>query len=204
LGNLTKILFFGLKSKIPSITNYGTGFEPFWETNYIYKMKKILLPLFIGGFFLLCTGWITSVRAQESKNVTQIYFEYGGASPAYSINVDTRFSETNKGFGARLGVGYQWDGPQRAWSVPMQINYLLGKRKHFFEPAIGLTYYKNNLEGSTWGMNSNKGSSVFGTLSLGYRFQPQIEGISVRGGVAGAYGSFLPIVVPYLSVGYAF
>jgi hypothetical protein len=166
-------------------------------------MKRTLLNTSISTCLLVFMLQIPA-HAQEGKRMTQVFFEYGGTSPAYSINIDSRFAESNKGLGARIGVGYQWDGPQEAWSIPLQVNYLLGRTKHFFEPALGLAYYYNNQVGSTWGMNSNEGSSIYGSLSLGYRYQPLRRGFTGRAGVAGLYGSFIPFIVPYASVGYAF
>jgi len=41
-------------------------------------------------------------------------------------------------------------------------------------------------------------------LSVGYRFKPLAKGISLRGGATGAVGSFLPVMIPYLSAGFSF
>ncbi len=66
-----------------------------------------------------------------------------------------RFGKRRDGLGAHLGAGYvQWATPEdnypliffirrddiRYFSVPAQINYLLGKQKHFVEFGAGTTF----------------------------------------------------------------
>ncbi len=155
---------------------------------------------------LLLSTLAHDVRAQSAvpSKAQTVYMEYGGASALLSVNFDTRFRQQRNGWGMRLGVGYLPDGPQHRFSIPAQLNYLFGKQRHFFEAAAGASYYYTNIEGSTWGIDSNPGSSVFATLGAGYRYQPLGRGFSVRAGATGLWGSFLPAVLPYVSLGYAF
>ena len=164
------------------------------------------LSIFVG----LCTLFIGllayEARAQlaDPLKARSIYAEYGGPSALLSVNYDTRFKPQRNGWGIRLGVGYLPDGAQHQFSIPVQLNYLVGRRRHSFEAGGGATYYYTNFAGSTWGIDSNEGSSVFGTLSAGYRYQPLLRGLSIRAGATGLWGSFLPGVIPHLGLGYVF
>ncbi len=142
----------------------------------------------------------TDGRLQKSISLEFV----GPAMDVYSIHYDTRFRAGGK-WGARIGATFAYRSwSQRIVSFPVQVNYLLGKTRHFFEVGAGATVYYTNLAGSTWGVDSNEGVSLFATLNLGYRYQPLIRRITARGGVTAAYGSFLPVLVPYVSIGYQF
>src|SRR5690606_13893952 len=94
--------------------------------------------------------------------------------------------------------------------LPVQVNYLVGKTRHFFEVGAGATYFYGDVS-SSWFDPTEEASMVLGTLSTSYRYQPLSRGITARIGVtglAGLVGSFKDdnrlTAMPHLSVGYRF
>ncbi len=141
---------------------------------------------------------------EHTTKARSVFIEYGGPSTHLSINFDTRFKEKRNGWGLRVGAGYLPNDSERQFSLPIQINYLLGRKRHLFETGAGATYFYTNIAGSYWGVNSNEGGSVFATLSAGYRYQPLKRGITARAGANALAGYFLPIIIPHVSIGYVF
>jgi hypothetical protein len=141
-----------------------------------------------------------NVRAQN------VYVEFAGPGLLFSANYDTRFSQTRDGLGGRIGLGFIETGGASVVTVPVQLNYLLGKKDKYFEVGLGATYASFN-SGSDFFSNGNKpltASTVLGTMTFGYRYQPVDGGFNFR-------ASFNPIFyssnfVPYfgLSFGYTF
>lgn len=141
--------------------------------------------------------------SDSTNKARSVYAEVGGPSSFYSVNYDTRFSDF-KGWGIRVGAGFLPQREQRIFSIPVQLNHLLGKDRHFLESGAGATFYHTNTAGSIWGVDSNKGGSIFGTLSVGYRYQPRVKGLLGRVGATALFGPFLPGIIPHISLGYRF
>lgn len=154
-------------------------------------------------------AWLTTcwnLYAQELR-VRNVYGELLGPSKAYSINYDTRFKPTHNGFGMRVGIGFWTYSPQRFHRIalPIQLNYLTGKQRHHVEFGGGATVLHSGGGGSVWDEVSEEGLVVMGTLSAGYRYQPQRKGINARAGATLLYStSGLPTVTPGVSLGYTF
>ena len=147
----------------------------------------------------------TTIRLpQDSTRAKSVYAEFGGPSAIYSVNYDIRLQRTNNGWGLRGGIGFLPIRKANTYSLPVQVNYLLGPTRHFFEVGVGATFYHGDIS-SSW-FNSETGSMVFGTLSAGYRYQPLAKGITARIGGAVLAGPFhnSVAVLPHLSVGYRF
>jgi hypothetical protein len=177
------------------------------------QLMKQLIILIACVLLLSTTTYSTASNDKKAKTAQDppytlkgrnIFLELGGPSSLLSLNFDTRFKEERYVWGVRIGAGFLPDGTQRQFSVPAQLNYLFGKERHFFEAGAGATYFHTNIAGSTWGIDSDEGSSIFGTLSAGYRYQPITKGITLRAGATSLFGSFLPGIIPHISVGYAF
>jgi hypothetical protein len=134
-----------------------------------------------------------------------IFLELGGSGLALTVNYDARL-HGRTGFGYQAGTGYYNTGANSVFTVPVQINYLVGKPggDHFLEIGGGTTFL------DSWG--SNKGTTFIfdrvvgfiGTATIGYRYQP------VRGSLNFRIG-FVPIfsdegITPAggLSIGYTF
>lgn len=156
---------------------------------------------------LISLGLLASstVTAQE-RGAHNVYVEAGGAGIAYSVNYDTRFKESHNGLGFRGGLGFWTSSKLHRFVLPAQLNYLIGKRRHLLEVGAGATLLHSGGGGdSVFDVTNDKGVSVIGTISAGYRFQPFAKGINARAGGSLNFSSFgLPLPFPALSVGYTF
>jgi hypothetical protein len=121
------------------------------------------------------TSAITVIKAQSA------YLEVGGAGLAISANFDSRFHKERNGWGYKVGVGFFTDGGNTVFTVPFQINYLIGEHSHMLELGAGTTFLNST--------GTNKGTSKFefdkvtgfiGTATIGYRFQPVAKGLTFR------------------------
>jgi hypothetical protein len=163
-------------------------------------MKKIILSFIFS--LSLC-----SVFSQQGAKA--IYFELGGPGLA-SINFDTRFNKTEKGFGGRIGIGGfsitttdLFSGEEErsgAVFVPIGVNYLLGKdSKNYFELGGGVTPVFGT------GDTDDNFSSTFGHILFGYRMQPANGGFTFRAFISPVFGK--GFFIPYyggVSFGYKF
>jgi hypothetical protein len=146
--------------------------------------------------FVFAAFHFTSAQSAQS-----VYFELGGPGIA-SFNYDTRFSGREGGIGGRIGAGYSKlvsDGIS-VFYLPLGINYLIGKEKHFFELGAGVTPGIGNENGGDTAL-----SETFGHLLFGYRFQPINNGFTFRAFVCPVFNSidFIPYYAG-LSAGYKF
>lgn len=137
--------------------------------------------------------------------------EFGG--PGFiSANYDFRFQETRNGLGARAGIGYFSMEDESFLTIPVQLNYLLGKDGHYFEMGVGASYVRNSYDSYRWSGNGNveyrekvTENQVLGSLAFGYRKQPVDGGFNFRAGLSPILfdGNFIPYL-PYISFGYSF
>ncbi|MEM7103439.1 MAG: hypothetical protein AAF502_09940 [Bacteroidota bacterium] len=122
-----------------------------------------------------------------AKRAQLFFVELGGPSILVTFNYDTRFSKSNKGAGIRAGFGgfvVEGDG---FLTVPIQVNYLLGDDKHFFEIGGGATIFTGNVDLFD---DSVSNTTVIGTMTFGYRLQPADSGFSFRAGINPIFGDF--------------
>ncbi len=172
-------------------------------------MKKKLYPVLILFLLLSATTLVPQAIAQnddeDDEVATQsIFFELLGAGGIYSFNYDTRFQDRPDGVGARIGLSYLATDEDAVFSIPVMLNYLLGKNGNYFEVGLGATYINVDFE-FLGGENESAEQTVFGTMTFGYRLQPVDGGFQFRAGVAPIFTRevFIPYW-PYLSFGYAF
>lgn len=158
-------------------------------------MKKLLLTTLIAVVFV-CMSF---------AQAPQIYAELGGPSVA-GINFDSRFSKKEGGLGGRIGIGgFAIDGTG-LFFLPAGLNYLIGKNgtKNYLEVGFNVTYVHATYDGDSIDPNNNI-SNTFGTLTLGYRYQPIGSGVTFRASVnpiiAFKEGVFWPFYGGF-SVGY--
>lgn len=159
----------------------------------------------------LLTSYI-QVNAQVSKSTTSIedkraqniFVELGGQGLLFTVNYDSRFSNRRDGLGGRAGIGYIAEGGDYATTVPLSLNYLLGKGKHFFEMGLGATILTTGGTDRSFLFDENN-SSVIGTMSFSYRLQPVDRGFSFRAGLTPVFNK--NFFIPYyagISLGYSF
>ncbi|UCG27229.1 MAG: hypothetical protein JSV24_09660 [Bacteroidales bacterium] len=139
----------------------------------------------------------------ESYNMKAIYFEILGNGFAYSFNFDIRFTRSDRGVGGRLGIGYT-DFPEgdSLLTVPIMINYLLGKNSKYFEIGGGIVYVNGKHFLKKLGSTDDV---IYGTFTFAFRYQPLNNGFFFKAGLTPVLGTegFIPYWVG-LSLGYAF
>lgn len=148
-------------------------------------------------FVLLCIWTINSIGAQEEKVYERrgsgLYFEILGNGVAYSANYETRFLNQNRGIGGRIGIAYTKFDEEGHTTIPVMINYLLGKPegKHFLELGAGVTILDN--QGLRVGINDEDvffEGNVYGTFSVMYRRHPPFGGFLFKIGWTPMVGQF--------------
>ena len=155
----------------------------------------------------------TPAKADSAKTVRAqtIYAEFGGPGLFVSANYDTRFSQQRGGLGGRIGLGFAPPVADYGVSliiVPVQVNYLLGKKSNFFEIGLGATFvtYSNSNAKALLFNKSISNHSILGTMTFGYRYQPINGGFNFRAGLNPVFYSstFEPFKYFGLSFGYTF
>ena len=161
---------------------------------------------------LLLASW-TSVYGQGNLARAQLLdLELLGLGVTYSLNYDTRFTESDKGIGGRIGVSYFQGADVRVFALPLIVNYLAGKEGHYLELGAGGTLVSSSYQSDGCGCVTPEflilgryGNQVMGNLSIGYRRQPTGGGLSFRLGLSPVISKdrFVPWW-PYVGLGYAF
>jgi hypothetical protein len=160
-------------------------------------MKKIF------AIVLVYFSAITILSAQTAAK--SAYVELFGPGIA-SVNFDTRFSKTEGGLGGRIGVGGFKSDEFGVFTLPVGLNYLIGKdNKNYFEMGAGFTYVHTKGDFLFGDDSDTENSSSFGHLSFGYRLQPANGGFLFRASIVPVFGK--GYFVPYyagLAFGYKF
>ncbi|MCC7504644.1 MAG: hypothetical protein IT259_05070 [Saprospiraceae bacterium] len=121
-----------------------------------------------------------------------IFVEGLGNGLILSANYDMRLKRgVNDGLGFRAGIG--GGGLEGTASngdyisanfitIPVSINYLVGKRRSFFEAGLGITpiYVNADLAVIDNEFYSGKGWGAAGFINMGYRFQPLRNNVMFR------------------------
>ena len=159
-------------------------------------MNKTKLSLFILSLFMCNQLFAQETTTSAMPGQTSFYAELGGPGILFSANIDRRFTKTNLGIGARIGLGFITDDfgdyndyePKSILTVPFQVNYIFGKPNsvHSFEVGAGATFVGKKIDIFSYSDTTKR--SVFGTASFMYRRQPSEGGFSWRIG-------FTPIIV---------
>jgi len=167
--------------------------------------KKLLLNITaLIALALCCTksnAQSTNIAQTDSsynRRAENLYLEIGGPGVFLSLNYDTRLTNSRNGVGISAGFGYI----PNVNIIPVQINYLIGKTSHFLEIGAGGTYISIARSNS---FILFKGSSeIFGTTTLGYRYQPLKGGFNFRINVDPIFDSQDFTFFGGLSFGYTF
>lgn len=163
----------------------------------VWPGKTAVIILINILFHLTAKAQINKPSKTDSLNTSRaqnIFLEIGGPGLFFSANYDTRFSQQRDGLGARIGLGFLPVSTDYYITLPVQINYLLGKRSNFLEMGIGATLvYSSFLRYPDYYMPVRQSFrireyDVAGTITLGYRYQPVNSGFNFR-------ASFNPIFI---------
>ena len=171
---------------------------------------------------VLCTLAFSSGAWARKRSVR---LDLLGAVNGVGVSYDARF-KGDSGWGFAAGVGYgfglsNWF-ESHGVGVPLEINYLAGRRKHFFEAGVGMSngvYFDKITESSTvtmpdgsWGiLPEEHGKTQWGQFlyaNVGYRLLTD-NGLVFRCGLNpsygfGKYGLSKSVFYPYFSLGYSF
>ena len=154
-------------------------------------------------------------ESQRSKVYTDrppqaVYAELGGNGIVLSVNYDRRFNKRTTGFGFRAGLGYSFDSYTPFVSVPLAVNYLMGRRNSFFEVGAGETPVFLGSVKDYGGISigdedfNSKDVLLITTLNVGYRLQPIRGGFNLRAGIMPLFAKGGTSILPYVSLGYNF
>jgi len=110
-----------------------------------------------------------SLAAPERAEV--LYAELGGPAGMLTLNYDTRFTKSPKGFGLRVGAGIIFDITSTGFVLPVALNYVMGKKTHFLELAAGGSYFSFTEENQGW-FYFPEDNFIVPFVWAGYRYQP--------------------------------
>jgi len=165
------------------------------------KLLKIAVAAFAVALFLAKP---VAAQTDGGPRAQNFFVELGGPGLLFSANYDTRFSNKRDGFGARIGAGYIAVSDNSLFTLPIQGNVLLGKKGKYFEIGLGATFISTKGDDNDF-ISFEDASSVIGTMTFGYRYQPVDGGFNFRGGLTPVFDSHN--FVPYfagISLGYTF
>lgn len=180
---------------------------------------------------LLFSTALTANAQTENTRSKSIYLELLGPSNGVGVNFDSRFNK-DTAWGYRVGFGFGYyrsnsffgaNESSRAYTIPLGVNYLVGKNKHQLEVGVGVNvglyndHYtiarleKNEvMSDSKFDHKKENNFGAFGFATLGYRYTAR-KGFQFRIGVTPAYvwGSNREtknkfVLAPYISFGKAF
>ena len=167
-------------------------------------------PLFI----LLILLSAVCGRAQKKQAV---FAEALGIAGIVSANYDTRLNSDSP-WGLRVGLGYTTNtelfqtvgaGHTEGFSIPVNVNYLMGRGNHHFECGIGISngFYKETISTlfANTPMKRKWGCAIYS--DIGYRYQKKGK-VFFRGGITpgiipGGHWNTTFFIAPYIGVGYS-
>jgi len=154
----------------------------------------------------VCVCLYADVQAHAQKVATDnpqqsVFIEIFGQGGLATFNYDRRFTNSSDGPGFRIGAGYIDVGKFEGYTIPVSLNYLLGKQGKYFEKIGLIDRYDNEAR-------------LAATMFVGFRYQPPQGGFNLRAGLSPFFGNikkadadnevfFMPYY-PGISFGYSF
>jgi hypothetical protein len=132
-----------------------------------------------------------------------VYFLVGGSGPLLSVNYDRRFQKRVNGAGFAVGLGYYGESGIGIFSIPVSLNYLIGRNSHFIELAAGTTFITATAT-DFFDEGSSSGSAFIHHINAGYRYQPTRGGFFFRGGISPLFAEGEYATSFYLGFGHNF
>jgi hypothetical protein len=173
------------------------------------KTGLLVLFTFIAGFVFAQrdTVRLREIQKNQRSIVTDrppqaVYFQIGGSGPILSVNYDRRFGKKVNGAGFTAGIGYYSLLGISLFSIPVSLNYLIGKSSHFVEVAGGTTFATATSD--LFSEESETGSAFIFHINVGYRYQPAKGGFFFRGGVSPLFGQGEYLTSYYIGFGHNF
>jgi hypothetical protein len=155
------------------------------DTVYVHRRDTIYLP----------------PKKHTSNKI--LFAEIGGPGLAISLNYDQRFSNQKDGWGYRVGMGYFGDGGNTVFTVPLQINYLVGSKGKYFEFGGGTTFLNSTGDNTGKTFIFDRVTGFIGTATIGVRYEPE-KSLNFRIGFVPIFSDEGVIYAGGFSVGYTF
>ena len=157
-------------------------------------------------FILLPLLYFNSFSQQKnSSNAEQLQLEAFGPGSLFSLNFDIRFAKKENGLGIRAGLGGSPLGKLGAscnsgtlMTLPLGLNYLVGKKNHFIELGVGgvLPFFSatKKLCIGFKGDFFSDDIQVYEYILVGYRYQPYgKKGVTYRAFVSPLFQPGFPV-----------
>lgn len=177
-------------------------------------------------YFFCLFAFFSSLCGSAQTTSKVVYVEAGGIGLPFSFSFDTRFKKgTNTGMGGRIGVGGFAIDDEKMLTIPVQLNWLFGKDKNYFELGVGATflhyegfeYYEDyrcdatgcypvgRVYAGDFILPISNVNSVMGTLNFGYRRIPVGSGFTWKAAVTPIFNNngFWPLYAG-IGIGYKF
>jgi len=151
--------------------------------------------------FITKTDTVLIATPKHTSNKI-LFLEVGGPGLAISINYDQRFSGGKEGWGYRIGTGYFGDGGNTVFTVPLQINYLVGSNGKYFEFGGGTTFLNTTGDNKGKTFIFDRVTGFIGTATIGVRYEPA-KSLNFRLGFVPIFANYI-IYAGGFSVGYTF
>ncbi len=132
-----------------------------------------------------------------------LFLELGGPGLAISLNYDQRFSGGKEGWGYRVGMGYFGDGGNTVFTIPLQVNYLVGSNGKYFEFGGGTTFLNTTGDNTGKTFIFDRITGFIGTATIGVRYEPE-KSLNFRLGFVPIFSNDEIIYAGGFSVGYTF
>jgi len=132
-----------------------------------------------------------------------LFLELGGPGLAISLNYDQRFSGGKEGWGYRVGMGYFGDGGNTVFTIPLQVNYLIGSNGKYFEFGGGTTFLNTTGDNTGKTFIFDRITGFIGTATIGVRYEPE-KSLNFRLGFVPIFSNDEIIYAGGFSVGYTF
>jgi len=145
--------------------------------------KKTISQVKVDTVYIKKTDTIIIKQPVDKKlRGTQILFgELGGPGLSLSLNYDQRFSGAQRGgLGFRIGAGYYGTGGNTVFSIPFQVNYLIGQTNNFIELGGGTTFLNSTGDNTGKTFIFDRVTGLIGTATIGYRYQPIDKKLNFR------------------------
>lgn len=139
-------------------------------------------------------------NAQGNKSV---FVEFFGNGIGASANYDARFNKKENGLGFRAGLGYY---PATVFNkgfvtIPLGLNYLVGKAPHHLEAGGGITILPNV---TVFGDGGYQANGIVIIPSIGYRYAHKNKGFQGRAILSPFFGGAGVQMFFGISSGYKF
>ena len=182
------------------------------------------------NFLYHFAAFLMAFAAQAQEKVRSVSLEVFGAQNTVGINYDSRF-KGNDGWGWRVGLGFGYgdnsgfiDQNIKGVGVPLEVNYLLGKKSSKLELGFGANfgfYHVKEKTGYYIPLGDGSGDKTeyykssdnrFGYLmfgNIGYRYQ-RVSGFMFRVGITPSFnfgdknGLKKSAACPYIGLGWSF